>query len=288
MRQGPPGGQTVPTWPIIQLAAGIVAMNGTSQSNSALRIVLSSEPVDVARTLPSRNGMNRLTTACLALCLVCSLTDPALAADVRIGDVSLRLPQFPGHCEMDPVAAADARLFASLHASLVKTGNRLLVLSADCSELRDWRTGKRLVLVHLAQYQTVIALQNGDLPDPPQVLVDRYCNSMLAATEQSMPGTGPRAEDRVEAASRIIRVNEMKYLGVAAAEPLVCYAATLHKFAVENAGEFTQVTLIATTVVKNKVVICYLFAPYAGRDTIAKLLASQRANVRQRQRANRG
>ena len=41
-------------------------------------------------------------------------------------------------------------------------------------------------------------------------------------------------------------------------------------------------------VVKNKVVICYLFAPYAGRSTIAKLLGSQRVNVRQLQRANRG
>jgi hypothetical protein len=146
------------------------------------------------------------------------------------------------------------------------------VLSADCSELKDWRTGKRLVLDHLAQYQTVIALQN----------------SVPAATEQSMPGTGPGAEDRVEAASRIVRVIEMKYLGVAAAEPLVCYAATLHKFAVENARDVTQATLIAATVVKNKVVICYLFAPYAGRDTIAKLLASQQANVRQLQHANRG
>jgi len=50
MRQDRLGGQTVPTWPIIQLAAGIVAMTAASQSNSALRIVLSSEPVDVART----------------------------------------------------------------------------------------------------------------------------------------------------------------------------------------------------------------------------------------------
>jgi hypothetical protein len=31
---------------------------------------------------------------------------------------------------------------------------------------------KRLVLDHLAQYQTVIVLQNGDLPDPPQVLAE--------------------------------------------------------------------------------------------------------------------
>src|SRR5262245_34842533 len=107
--------------------------------------------------------MNRLATTCLALCLVCCLSAaPAAAADVRIGDVSLRLPQFPGHCEMDPVAAADARLFASLHASLAKIGNRLLVLSADCSELKDWRTGKRLVLDPLAQYQTVIELQTRD------------------------------------------------------------------------------------------------------------------------------
>ena len=233
--------------------------------------------------------MNRLATACLALCLACSLSVlPAVAAEVRLGEVALRLPQPPGHCEMDPVVAADARLFSSLHASLAKTGNRLLALSADCSELKDWRNGKRLVLDHLAQYQTVIALQDSDLPDPPQVLVDRYCNDMLAASEQSMPGTGPRAEDRVEGASRMVRVNEMKYLGVAAAEPLVCYAATLHKFAVENAGVFMQVTLIAATVVKNKIVICYLFAPYAGRETIANLLASQRANVRQLHRANRG
>lgn len=233
--------------------------------------------------------MNILAIACLALSLVCSLAAlPASAADVTVGDVSLRLPQPPGQCEMDPVVATDARLFASLHASLAKAGNRLLMLSANCSELKDWRNGKRLVLDHLAQYQTVLALQNGDLPGSPQELVDRYCNDMLAATEQSMPGTGPRAEDRVEAASKIVRVNEMKYLGVVAAEPLVCYAATLHKFVVENAGEFTQVTLIAATVVRNKIVICYLFAPYAGRSTIPKLLALQRANVRQLQRANRG
>src|SRR5262249_47357280 len=148
--------------------------------------------------------------------------------------------------------------------------------------------GKRLVLDHFAQYQTINALQNGDLPDPPQVLVDRYCNSMLAATEQSMPGTGPRAEDRVEAASRIVRVNEMKYLGVAAAEPLVCYAATLHKFAVENAGEFTQVTLIAATVVKNKVVNLLLVRALCRTRhdrQAARLAAGQRGQL---QRTNRG
>ena len=228
--------------------------------------------------------MIRLATACLALCLA---SDPGAAADVKIGEVSLRLPQPAGHCEMDPVIAADARLFAGLHASLAKTGNRLLVLSADCTELKDWRNGKRPVLDHVAEYQTVRALENGALPDPPQVLVDRYCNEMITAADNSMPGTGPGVQVRADRAAEIVRVNEMKYLGVVAAEPLVCYAATMHKFGIENVGEFTQATLIAATILKNKVVICYLFAPYAGRDTIPKLLALQRGNIRQLQRVNR-
>ena len=38
---------------------------------------------------------------------------------------------------------------------------------------------------------------------------------------------------------------------------------------------------------KGKVLLCYLFAPYVGRETLMQLLAKQRANVRQLQRANR-
>ena len=78
----------------------------------------------------------------------------------------------------------------------------------------------------------------------------------------------------------------MKYLGVLAQDPIVCYAATIHKFMVENAGEFTHATVIAATVVKDKVLICYLFAPYAGRGTLPQLLTKQRKNISQLQRSN--
>src|SRR5947209_4818692 len=49
-------------------------------------------------------------------------------------------------------------LIGRLHATMTKTGNRLLVISADCAELREWRNGKRLDLDHMAQYQTIIEL----------------------------------------------------------------------------------------------------------------------------------
>ena len=43
-------------------------------------------------------------------------------------------------------------------------GNRLLAFSADCAQLADWRTGKRELLDNIAQYQTLIAWENGPLP----------------------------------------------------------------------------------------------------------------------------
>ena len=55
----------------------------------------------------------------------------------------------------------------------------------------------------------------------------------------------------------------------------------------EAREETTQVTVIATTLLKNKVVQLYLFAPYASGKTIAQLLAKQRANLTQLHRANR-
>jgi hypothetical protein len=96
-------------------------------------------------------------------------------------------------------------------------------------------------------------------------------------------------QDRGEQAVRLINTNEMKFLGAVPVpdEPQVCYAATAHKFTVEAGDEYTQGTIIATMLLKGKVLICYLFAPYVGRETLTQLLVKQRANVKQLQRANR-
>src|SRR6266702_4643827 len=102
-------------------------------------------------------SMMRLATAVLLSCLVPA---SAPAADVKIGDSPLRLPPPTGYCEMDPVLASDAPLIGRIHATITKTGNRLLVMSADCAELKAWRNGKRHDLNHFAEYQTAIAMEN--------------------------------------------------------------------------------------------------------------------------------
>ena len=219
--------------------------------------------------------------------LSCVLSFAAAAADVRIDDVPLRLPQPTGYCEMDPVLGSDAPLIGRMHATMTKSGNRLLVLSADCAELRDWRNGRRLDLDHMAQYQTIIELENQPLLDTPEKMAKNFCTNMNALAMQSMDYILPDPQERAERASRDLKVNEIKLLGMVAEDPLVCYTATVQKFKVEAREETTQVTVIATTLLKNKVVQLYLFAPYASGKTIAQLLAKQRANLTQLHRANR-
>jgi hypothetical protein len=224
-----------------------------------------------------------------AIVISCLLSAAVLAAEVKIGDVPVTLPSLPGHCEMDVVQASDADLIAKLHTSLRKAGNRLLLLTADCKELKEWRNGKRPALEHMAEYQTILALENTRLPDEPEKVIKTYCDQMNALANQATAQTMAGVQDRAEQAVKVVTINEMKSLGALPVpdEPLVCYAATLHKFKVETGEEFTQATVIAAAVVKGKLLLSYLFAPYVGRDTLMHVLTKQRANVRQLRHANR-
>jgi hypothetical protein len=228
--------------------------------------------------------MIRLTTALLLSCLV-SLA--ATAADVKIGEVSLHLPPPPGYCEMDAVLASDAHLIARMHSTLTNTGNRLLAMSADCTELKDWRNGKRSDLAHVAEYQTVLRFENQALPDTAQNVLKGYCNGMRMLGERSMPGISADARDRVEQALKLVKSNEMIFLGVVAEEPLVCYGATVQKVKLLSDDENPQVAIFAATILKAKVVLSYLFAPYVDRETVIQVLTRQRAHLTQLQRANR-
>jgi hypothetical protein len=229
----------------------------------------------------------RATRFAAVLILSCSLSVAAMAADVRIGDVSLHIPQPTGYCEMDPVLASDGAFIGRLHSTMTKTGNRLLVVSADCSELRDWRNGKRPDLDHMAQYQTIIELENQPLPDTPEKMAKNFCANMDATALRSTDYILPDPQERADRASRDLKLNEIKLLGTVSEDPGVCYTATMQKFKVDGREETTQVTIIATTLLKSKVVQLYLFAPYAAGKTITQLLMKQRANVSQLQRANR-
>src|SRR5204863_9203655 len=143
-----------------------------------------------------------------------------------------------------------------------------------------------VTLGHVAEYQTVVSFENQTLPDTPENVLKSYCSGMRMLGERSMPGVPLDAQERSERASKIPRPNEMIFLGVLAEEQLVCYWATLQKVKLLSDEENPQVAMFAAMILKEKILLSCLFAPYADRHTVTQVLAKQRTNVGRLQHAN--
>src|SRR6476619_4812425 len=106
---------------------------------------------------------------CVAATMLLAATTShcAVAADVRIGEVIVRLPPPDRYCELDPVVGSDGVRLGSVHATLKKAGMRLLAMSAVCTDLEAWRLDQTRELDHWAEYQTSVRLDVASLPHPP-------------------------------------------------------------------------------------------------------------------------
>jgi hypothetical protein len=159
-------------------------------------------------------------------------------------------------------------------------------VSAECNQLKDWRTGKRQLLENTAQYQTMISLENAPLPATPEAMIKDTCNQLRTQGEQMVANATSDAKTRAEEVLKTIKVNETKFMGVVGEDPLACYAAVLQKLTTETGAEKTQVIVFATTVLKGKIIYYYLYAPYVSGDSVTQMLAEQRVNVTKLQAAN--
>jgi hypothetical protein len=208
------------------------------------------------------------------------------AKDAQIGATSMTLPAPSNFCEMQESNAADARMLTVVQG-MIAGKNQLLAMSADCNQLKDWRTGKRKLLDDFAQYQTLISMMNTELPIPPEQAVKEICASLRAEGEKMLSGMMPDIKARAQELMKNVKVNEMRFAGVLAEEPLACYAGLLQKFRTEVGTDKTQVGVFVTTILKGKVVYYYLFTPYVNEDTIVNLLAKHKANYAKLVAANR-
>jgi hypothetical protein len=216
---------------------------------------------------------------CATMVLACS---PAAAGTepVSVGGVLLRLSPPPGFCALEATHAADARLFGAVAHTLADMGNRLLSLSADCTELAEWRSGKRQLLDNLAQHQTMATWEDVVLAVSPQTIIKQTCAEMRSRGGELVSSTAAQANARIEQVLKTVKINEMKFLGVLGEEPLACYAALLQRTATEAGREKTQVTVLATTVVRRKLIYYYRSAPYADGGILEAMRELVKADTR--------
>jgi hypothetical protein len=214
-----------------------------------------------------------------ALCIA------ATAKDAKVGGVLLKLPPPPGYCELDPSERSDLRLLSMLEGVFRSSGNRLLVVSADCTQLDDWRAGNRKFLDNLAQYQTRIALENSDYSTNGAETIRTVCNETRREGEKMIAGIEPDVRARYEEVLKNVKLNETRFIGVLGEEPTICYAALVTRIAADGA-EKTQIIVWATTIVGGKIVYLYLFAPDVGGNSIADVFVQVKAQTARFKAAN--
>jgi len=60
---------------------------------------------------------------------------------------------------------------------------------------------------------------------------------------------------------------------------LVCYAVMIQKLKTAIGTDKTQAVIFSTTIINQKLVYYYLFAPYSDSDGIMRMLLQHRSNV---------
>jgi hypothetical protein len=219
------------------------------------------------------------TRPAVAFLFASLLSSPCLAKEVKVGEASITLTVPAGQCELDPKLPGDARMLQVTEGALTGVGNRLLGFYADCKQLTDWRTGKRPLLEDFAQYQTVIASANAPAPAAPEETIKQLCSKQRQEGEKTMTGLAPDLKTRMEEAVRGVTVNQMRFLGVVAEEPGVCYAAMAQRFKAETGKDVTLIAVFASMFVRGKIVHYYLYSPYRSAQTVTTVLAKHKLNV---------
>ena len=224
--------------------------------------------------------LTRLTSATLILAAASS---GALAAEANIGGVSVALPPPGGFCELNESNASDKRMITVLGGLLEKSGNKLLVMSADCKQLSEWHTGKRQLLDDYGQYQTPIA----SMGTPPSETVAETCTTLRKQGEQILANQLPDIKKRVEATMSKIKMNETSFLGVLGEEANACYAGLVQKIHTEANTDKTQITTFAISTIKDKSVFTYRFSVYQNPQSVDASLRKIKVDVAALLAANR-
>jgi hypothetical protein len=219
-----------------------------------------------------------LSATAFATCLAIA---SASARDAAVGGVLIALSPPEGYCELDAANAADATMIAAVEGMLGRTDNRLLLFSAECGQLADWRAGKRQSLDNVAQHQTSRGLEHVQLPASPEAAIEQHCTQMRAGVDQLLTDMTADMQERAGRILKTVKINEMKFLGVVGQEPRACYAAALLQRSLTEGGTLTpQVTMVATTIVRQRLLYYYLIAPYVSGETVGSMLEQHKANVR--------
>jgi hypothetical protein len=203
-----------------------------------------------------------------------------MSAEVTIGSISIILPPPAGFCELTVDEHLDNRAITDVTEALAKFGIKLLAMSADCRQLTEWRAGKRPLLDDFAQYHIPVRMMTGEsLPATTAESINKICAGLRAHGERIVSNQMSDFKSVGERIFKEIGLNEIKFIGVVAEDPSVCYTAYLQKLRTVVGTDKTQLHMSATTGVKTKQIGLSRYAVYHSSNTLDGALAQAKRDI---------
>jgi hypothetical protein len=200
----------------------------------------------------------------------------AQAVDVEMGGVTLKLIPPPGYCELEVGQPSDKRMIDFLNTALSRGTNELLAVSADCTELRDWRAGKRKLLEHFSQYQ----VEKVRRAAPYTIDEAKASCAAMRAEGQKLSDDGTKnVKDDIHAANKKIDFQGQTFLGVLAEDATGCYVGLFQKYKAETGQQVRQLNVFYAGSLKEREVFLYVWAPYVNDASMDSMLAGIRSQV---------
>jgi hypothetical protein len=196
---------------------------------------------------------------------------PGHASEVKVGSTSLQINPPQGYCELDPAQPADAGLL-----QYSPTKNLLLSYSVDCTELADYRTGKRELIDHWARQVVLATLANTPPEADPQTYLNELCKEVRATGASVEAKTEAEIKAKIDKSVPSAKDIKLNFVGMLARDNSTCYTMTVTTLTAQNGVDRVIVFLTAFVMIKGKLVYHFLYAPYDDSETPIRMLSEHR------------
>lgn len=215
------------------------------------------------------NSQKKLLLTWLFILLIPSIAN---AADISISSARIFIPIPKGYCLLKSSEPSDSRLIQYLEDTNQEL-NKVLMIFADCGQLKLWRNGE---LPNLDDYGYVLT---------PKSLINRKLDmstrSYLFEVRKAFKAKGVELLNRnVENLGIFLnkhfptmQLNETKNLGILSQDNNAIYCGILQNLQSEENKSKHMAGIMAMSLVKGKSVIFYLWKRYKGERTVYDLEA---------------
>lgn len=214
----------------------------------------------------------------LVLCITL-FTQEAQAGSVNLLGHQIMLPIPPGYCEMGGHPADNELL--RLGKESVGNSNELLVAFADCSELKELRNGKRVLLDHFGQI--LAQKSNGQLANFPGMARPLFLQKMsqrAGSTNEAMKNANTKLRQVTSG------YTGFENLGILKVDENGMYVGLVLGMVTPSGQPRSLLGVSALTLIKEMSMSINLYQTYKGAPDLPGLLAAQQSAMAKFVKAN--